>query len=46
MEEYGSKLGVFAPDGRLLPVEYAQNASNQGGTIAIQAFENKIIICY
>lgn len=46
MDDYGAKLGVFAPDGRLLPVEYAQNASNQGGTIVIQAIEDKIIICY
>lgn len=46
MDDYGSKLGVFAPDGRLIQVEYAQNASNQGGTIVIQAVEDKIIICY
>ncbi|ELA41763.1 uncharacterized protein VICG_01115 [Vittaforma corneae ATCC 50505] len=46
MNEYESKLGVFAPDGRLIQVEYAQNASNQGGTIVLQALESKIVICY
>lgn len=46
MNEYESQLGVFAPDGRLIQVEYAQNASNQGGTIVLQTFENKIVVCY
>lgn len=46
MSEYESKLGIFSPDGRLIQVEYAQHASNQGGTIILQANKDRIDVCY
>lgn len=46
MEDYETSLGVFSPDGRLIQVENAQNASNQGGTIILQTVSNGILICY
>lgn len=44
--EYQSSLGVFSPDGRLIQVEYAQHASNQGVTIVLQCLGDKIHIAY
>lgn len=44
--EYESDLGVFSPDGRLIQVEYAQHASNQGVTIVLQCLESSIHIAY
>ncbi|KAM0679549.1 Proteasome subunit alpha type-7 [Glugoides intestinalis] len=46
MDEYESNLGIFSPDGRLIQVEYAQHASNQGGSIVLQSKGDKIVICY
>lgn len=46
MEEYQTALGVFSPDGRLIQVEYAQHASNQGVTIVLQCLEGSIQIAY
>lgn len=44
--EFESQLGVFSPDGRLIQVEYAQNASAHGATLVLQAVESKIKIAY
>lgn len=46
MDEYESNLGIFSPDGRLIQVEYAQHASNQGGSIVLESKGDKIVICY
>ncbi len=44
--EFDSQLGVFSPDGRLIQVEYAQNASTQGPIIIVQKVSNGIKIAY
>jgi len=44
--EYASKNGIFSPDGRIIPVEYAQNASSQGNTIIIKVIEGGIMLAY
>ena len=44
--EFESQLGIFSPDGRLIQVEYAQNASSQGCTIVMQADQSSIKIYY
>lgn len=44
--EYQSSLGVFSPEGRLIQVEFAQHASNQGVTIVLQALNDRIHIAY
>lgn len=44
--EFESQLGIFSPDGRLIQVEYAQNASAQGGIIVVQVAGPGIQIAY
>lgn len=44
--EFDSQLGVFSPDGRLIQVEYAQNASIQGPIAIIKKTNNLIEIAY
>jgi 20S proteasome subunit alpha 4 len=43
---FENSLGVFSPDGRLIQVEYAQHASNQGVTVVLECLENSIQIAY
>lgn len=43
---FKSDLGVFSPEGRLIQVEFAQFASNQGSTAVIHALGNSITIAY
>lgn len=42
--EYESALGIFSPDGRLIQVEYAQNASEQGSLVSFAYDEEKISV--
>lgn len=44
--EFESQLGIFSPDGRLIQVEYAQNASAQGSIIVVQKTESTVRIAY
>lgn len=44
--EFESQLGVFSPDGRLIQVEYAQNASSQGVAVIIKKDGNSIRVVY
>lgn len=44
--EFESQLGVFSPDGRLIQVEYAQNASAQGSSMALQNTGDSVKIFY
>lgn len=41
---YESALGVFSPDGRLIQVEYAQQASEQGSLVVYTSDESSICV--
>lgn len=42
--EYENNLGIFSPDGRLIQVEYAQQASEQGSLVVFSSVEGKICV--
>jgi 20S proteasome subunit alpha 4 len=44
--EFESEVGVFSPDGRLIQVEYAQNASSQGGLAVIGIQADDVFVIY
>lgn len=43
---FKSELGVFSPEGRLIQTEFAQCASNQGGTAVIHSRNGIITVAY
>nr|XP_013180847.1 unnamed protein product [Papilio xuthus] len=42
--EYEQTLGIFSPDGRLIQVEYAQQASEQGSLVVFSSVSGKICV--
>ncbi|KAF9764485.1 putative proteasome subunit alpha type-4 [Nosema granulosis] len=42
--EYENNLGIFSPDGRLIQVEYAQQASEQGSLVVFSSVPGKICV--
>lgn len=42
--EYDNAQGVFSPDGRLFPVEYAQQASEQGSLVVFSGDSEKVCV--
>lgn len=42
--EYENVLGIFSPDGRLIQVEYAQQASEQGSLVVFSSDNEKICV--
>nr|8ADN_C Chain C, Proteasome subunit alpha type-4 [Vairimorpha necatrix]8ADN_Q Chain Q, Proteasome subunit alpha type-4 [Vairimorpha necatrix] len=42
--EYENALGIFSPDGRLIQVEYAQQASEQGSLVVFSSDTNEICL--
>lgn len=42
---YAESLNVFSPDGRLIQVEYAQHASDQGSLIVAKTSLDAIVVC-
>lgn len=42
--EYENALGIFSPDGRLIQVEYAQQASEQGSLVVFSSDIEKICV--
>lgn len=42
--EYDNAQGIFSPDGRLFPVEYAQQASEQGSLVVFSTSSDKVCV--
>jgi len=43
---FNEELGVFSPEGKLMQVDFAKFASNQGGAAVIHAMGDKLIVAY
>lgn len=43
---FENAAGIFSPDGRLYPIEYAQHASDQGNTACISIHDGQIYVFY